>query len=368
VFGIVLLSVITVMHIYVFWRGASVPLLQRHVPRRFLLAAGALLWTGFFFGRIIGHNGTGAFARALELFGMNWMAVLFLLFISLLAMDIITGFGFLLPRLAPSLRGLALVAGGIMSLIALVQGLRPPVVKNYDVYLPDLAEEMEGKVVVAMSDLHLGSLLGEKWLEARVNQVRELQPDCVVLLGDLFEGHGRPQGQLLPALRRLSAPLGVWVVPGNHEFHGGNNTGITLVPDAGFHLLRNSWAEVRPGFLLAGVDDLTAVRRSGQSGDLLARALADRPSGATILLSHTPWQADQAAKAGVGLMLSGHSHGGQIWPFGYLVKRFYPLLAGRYEVGGMTVIVCRGTGTWGPRMRLWRPGEIIQVKLHRAVG
>ncbi len=87
------------------------------------------------------------------------------------------------------------------------------------------------------------------------------------------------------------------------------------------------------------------------------------PPGATILLSHTPWQAEKAAKTGTGLMLSGHTHGGQIWPFDYLVKSRYPLLEGRYEVDGMTVIVCRGTGTWGPRMRLWRPGEILSVTL-----
>jgi len=369
VFGIVLLSVVTVMHVYVFWRSASVPLLQRHVSRRFLLALGALLWAGFVCGRVFGHNGNGALARALELFGMHWMAVLFLLFITLLAMDLITGFGFFLPRLASSMRGLALFVGAVLSLIALIQGLRPPVVENYDVSLPGLTKEMDGKTVVAMSDLHLGSLLGAKWLAARVNQVRELQPDCVVLLGDLFEGHGQPPRELLPVLRRLAAPLGVWVVPGNHEFHGGNNSALSLVREAGFHLLRNRWAEARPGLLLAGVDDLTAARRSGQSDNLLARALADRPAGAaTILLSHTPWQSDQVAQAGVGLMLAGHTHGGQIWPFGYLVKRFYPLLAGRYEEGGMTVIVCRGTGTWGPRMRLWRPGEIVRVRLHRAAG
>ncbi|MCJ7596519.1 MAG: metallophosphoesterase, partial [Desulfobacterales bacterium] len=109
------------------------------------------------------------------------------------------------------------------------------------------------------------------------------------------------------------------------------------------------------------VDDLTARRRNGQGGEPISQALVGRPPGATILLSHTPWQAERIAKAGVGLMLSGHTHGGQIWPFDYLVRSRYPLLEGRYEVNGMTVIVCRGTGTWGPRMRLWRPSEILSV-------
>ena len=363
VFGSVLIAVITLMHIYVFWRVASVPVVKRYLSTRFIIGAGLLLWSVFFLGRVYGHHYTGPLAKPLEFVGMNWMAVVFLLFVPLLAMDFVTGFGFLVPRRAVWLRSIALLAGATLSVVALVQGLRPPVVENYEVSLSGLAHELDGTVLVAMSDLHLGTLLGERWLEARVAQVQAQQPDLVVLLGDLFEGHGKPQGRLLRALRLLSAPLGVWVVPGNHEFHHRHDGSTFLIEEAGFRLLRNSWAEVQPGLVMAGVDDLTALRRSGQGGDPISKALAGRPPGATILLSHTPWQADRAARAGVGLMLSGHTHGGQIWPFDYLVKRLYPLLEGRYEVDGMTVIVCRGTGTWGPRMRLWHPSEILRLRL-----
>ena len=115
--------------------------------------------------------------------------------------------------------------------------------------------------------------------------------------------------------------------------------------------------------MLAGVDDLTNHHRSGLDANLVTKALAVPSDGATILLSHTPWSAEGAAKSGAGLMLCGHTHGGQSWPFGYIVKRIYPLLSGRYDVDGMTVIVSRGAGTWGPRMRLWEPGEIVRVIL-----
>ena len=209
--------------------------------------------------------------------------------------------------------------------------------------------------------MHLGSLLGKRWLAARIAQVKKHRPDLVVLLGDIFEGHGPPEDQLMVTFKQLSAPMGIWAVPGNHEFHGGAD--MSLFEEAAFKLLRNGWAEVRPGLIMAGVDDLTARRRNRQGGDPISQALAGRPPGAAILLSHTPWQAERAAKAGVGLMLSGHTHGGQIWPFDYLVRSRYPLLDGRYEVDGMTVIVCRGTGTWGPRMRLWSPSEILHVTL-----
>jgi predicted MPP superfamily phosphohydrolase len=211
--------------------------------------------------------------------------------------------------------------------------------------------------------MHLGSQLGDQWLAARIAQVNAQRPDLVVLLGDIFEGHGPPKDQLIATFKGLSAPLGIWAVPGNHEFHGGGD--MRLFEGVSFKLLRSGWAEVRPGLVLSGVDDLTSRRRRGQGGDPISQALVGRPPGATILLSHTPWQAERAAKAGVGLMLSGHTHGGQIWPFDYLVRNRYPLLEGRYEVNGMTVIVCRGTGTWGPRMRLWRPSEILHVTLRK---
>jgi len=153
------------------------------------------------------------------------------------------------------------------------------------------------------------------------------------------------------------------VVLGNHEFHRRENSGNTWIEESGFHVLRNKWVEIKPGLVLAGVDDFTAGHRMDENVDYISKALNGRPEGAVILLSHTPWHTGMAANAGVDLMLCGHTHDGQIWPFGYLVKKRYPLLGGRYEVNGMTVIVCRGTGTWGPRMRLWRPGEILRIKL-----
>ena len=360
-FGTILITITTFMHAYVFWRIASVPFVDRHISKKVLIAAALILWVLFYLGRVVGHDGTGVFAAALEFMGMTWMAVLFLTFVPLVAIDLITLFGFLMPRVSPSLRGWALLAGGVLSGIALFQGLRPPVIETYEVSLPDLPKTLDGTVIVALSDMHLGSQLGQKWLAARVAQVNELKPDMVVLLGDIFEGHGPPADRLISNFREITAPMGVWAVPGNHEFYGRGS--MSLFKAANFRLLRNSWTEVKPGLVLAGLDDLTVVQRNGFSGDLITQTLAGHPAGVIILLSHTPWETGAAAKNGVDLMLSGHTHGGQIWPFGYLVRSRYPLLEGRYDIDGMTVIVCRGSGTWGPRMRLWRPSEILHVTL-----
>jgi predicted MPP superfamily phosphohydrolase len=294
------------------------------------------------------------------------MATLFLLFVTLLAADILTGFGFLLVKHAPTVRGMAIVLGAVFALIALFQGLRPPVIRQYEVPLSGLPAEMDSKVLIVISDLHLGSLLGKAWLESVVSQVEAQKPDMVALLGDIVEGHGNSSDEFLPVLRRLSAPLGVWAVLGNHEFHRNRGAGSLLMQDAGFKMLRNSWAEIRPGLILAGVDSLSSHHgETPAAKDPIAQSLSGRPAGATIFLSHTPEKTDKVAQAGVGLMLCGHTHGGQVWPFGYLVRQRYPMLGGLYRVGRMSVIVCRGTGTWGPRMRLWYPNEILRITLRK---
>ena len=322
-FGTILISIITLMHIYVFWRAASVPIIERHTQRKILIGAGVILWAVFFLGRVIGHGGTGTLAGTLEFLGMTWMAVIFLISVSLISIDIVTLFGFLQPRLAPALRGWALSVGILLSVIALFQGLRPPVIEKYEVHLPGLPVAMEGTVIIALSDMHLGTQIGERWLADRIAQVKAQQPDLVVLLGDIFEGHGPPESQLITAFKMLSAPLGVWAVLGNHEFHG--KGGLKMFAKADFNLLRNGWAEVSPGLILAGVDDLTRRHRKKQDGDPIAQALAGRPPGAAILLSHSPLETEKAAEAGAGLMLCGHTHGGQIWPFDYIVRSRYPL-------------------------------------------
>ena len=354
----------SLMHVYVFWRVASVPVIARHVSRHVIAGLGIFLWSSYFVARLLDHFGLKFLARVLEIIGANWIGVIFLLLVALLAVDVITLFGLLLPRVAPTLRGLALVCGVMLSVIAFVQGMRAPVVQNYEVRLSGLPASSDGTIVAFASDFHLG-LLRDGWLAARIDQIQAQRPDIIILGGDIVEGDDPSELELLPQLRRLSAPLGVWAVTGNHEFHAGGEDGSTnMLEQTGFHVLHDRWAEVRPGLILAGVDDLTSRRHHGEIGASVVRALEGRPVGAaTVLISHTPSQVETAAKSSVGLMLSSHTHEGQIWPFGYVVRLFHPFFSGRYDVNGMTLIVCRGTGTWGPRMRLWRRGEIVRITL-----
>jgi predicted MPP superfamily phosphohydrolase len=361
-FGTVLTAGFTLMLVYVLWRARSVPFFKRYFSRNLVLGLGTILWLVFFFGRIFGHQKTGALAGTIELAGMTILGAVFLLTTAVFIVDLCTFFGLVFSRWRPTLFGIALAAGATMACIALIQGLREPAVVSHEVALSSLPVELDRTVVVAISDTHLGAILDSRWMDDRIVQIQALRPDLLVFIGDIFEGHGAMLNPI-PALNNLSVPLGKWYVDGNHESHHSNEPGLKVLEEAGFHRLENQWAEPAPGLILSGVNDLTNHRRQNIDGDPLAPGLTNRPEGATILLSHTPWQTERAAQAGVELMLSGHTHGGQIWPFGHLVQKIYPFIAGRYNINGMTLLVSRGTGTWGPRMRLWYRSEIIKVTL-----
>ena len=340
------------------------PFVARYCPQWLLILAVVFLWMSYVLSRWLDRRGFGALARTLEVIGANWVGVAFLLFVCFLATDLVTGFGYFLPRLAPVIRGWGVVAALVLCLIGMVQARRDPVVRHYEVRLANLPPERDGTVLVLATDLHLDGELGERWLATRVEQIQAERPDIIIFGGDILEGHRRFDQDFLQHLQRLSAPLGKWAVTGNHEYYGGFAESVRLLEKAGFRVLRDEWAQLQPGLVIAGVNDLTARRRFGMDGNFVQQALAGRPAGsATIFISHTPWEADRAAQAGSGLMLSGHTHNGQIWPFNYVVKRVHPLLGGRYEIGGMTVIVCRGTGTWGPRIRLWNRSELVRITL-----
>ena len=169
----------------------------------------------------------------------DWLGTLFLLFVCLLVADLVTGFGYWLPQLVPSIRLAALAAGLVLSFIAVVQGTRPPVVRDYEVRVPGLSAAYNGAVVVVASGLHLGTLLAAQWLSDRVDQINAQRPDLMVLAGDIVEGRGAGAKQFLPGLRRLSAPLGVWAVNGNHEGYGRSDQRVGLLHEAGFHVLRD---------------------------------------------------------------------------------------------------------------------------------
>lgn len=360
----VVLSVWTLFHLYAFQRAFSIPAIAKTVPAWARVALFAALWLSYPLGRVLARAAPGELARGVELVGAVWMGALFLAVASFLAADLATGFGRFWPAGAVPARVLALGVAAALAALALVQGARGPRVVRHEVKVSSLPDGRAEVKVVQLSDLHLGTLLGEAWLGRRVAQVNALSPDLVVVTGDLVDSEIGPVAPLVPLLRRLAAPLGVWGVTGNHEFYAGLERCLALYEAAGIRTLRDGWAEAAPGLVLTGVDDLTARRQLGLDGRALEGAFAGVPPDAVVVhLSHSPLLVREAAARGARLMLAGHTHGGQLWPFTCLSAIPYPFQAGRYEVDGMTLVVSRGTGTWGPPMRLFFRSEIVEVTL-----
>jgi predicted MPP superfamily phosphohydrolase len=364
VFLLIVLSVWTLLHAYAFLRVASLLPIGSSLARTWLIVAAVALWLCYPLARVLSSR-VRALALLLDAVGSVWIGALFLLVVCFLAADLATGFGFLFREHVPRFRAAALAAAGLLSAAALVQGLRAPEVTERTVKLAGLPAERDGLVVVLISDLHLGPLRSEGWLARRIADVDALEPDLVAVVGDVLDQEALSDDGLVPVLRTLRAPLGVFAVTGNHEFYAGLDRAVGVLKDAGLRVLEDEAVEAAPGLVVAGVHDLTARRQLGVRDGFPDRALRHRPPGAVIYLCHSPSQVERAAELGAGLMLSGHTHDGQIWPFRWLVKLAYPRVTGVHQVAGMTLVVLRGTGTWGPPMRLFRRSEIARITLER---
>lgn len=203
----IVLSIWGLMHVYVAHRLWRLPLLLAPHAHLVLVISLAVLAASYPLGRFLDRLGLPSVSYVLELAGATWMGVLFLLLMSLLVVDLVTGFGAWGGSGLPLLRAGAVGAAVILSLVGIVQGSRAPVVREADVQLPGLPADADGLRLVQLSDMHLGPLLGERWLSPLVDRVVSLQPDLVLVTGDMVDSDSTHVGKMTPTLRRLRAPL-----------------------------------------------------------------------------------------------------------------------------------------------------------------
>ena len=242
-------------------------------------------------------------------------------------------------------------------------------VVDVEVRLAKLPKALDGFTIVQLSDLHVGLTIDRAFVQKVVDHTNRLSPDLVALTGDLVDGPVAELADEIAPLAALRAKHGVYGVTGNHEYYAGADLWIEAIGKLGVTFLRNrlvTIGDAPAAFDLAGVDDHTA-HRYGHGEDLQAATAQRDPNRALVLLAHQPRQVRRAAKYGVDLQLSGHTHGGQIWPWHYIVKlQQGGLLAGHYQQGDTQLYVSRGCGYWGPPVRLLAPLEITRVILRAA--
>ncbi len=316
-----------------------------------------------------------------------WLGLAFIAFLLLVASDmlrlIVAAATRLTSEAPPSdpvrRTAMARVAAGAVAAAATVVGalavrgaLAPVAVREVSVALPQLPAAREGTTIVQLTDLHIGPTIGRAWLEEIVRRTNALHPDVVAITGDLVDGDVEALRDAVSPLGDLRAKYGVYFVTGNHEYFSDADAWLAELGRLRVRVLRNERTSIgdddASSFDLCGIDDWTAARYPGHGADL-PKALAGRDTRrASVLLAHQPKAVHQAALMGVDLQISGHTHGGQIWPFGYLVKLQQPYLAGLSRAGDTQIYVSRGTGYWGPPMRLGAPAEITRITLRRGPG
>lgn len=268
---------------------------------------------------------------------------------------------------------------GVLGLAALATAIgflnarRTARVRRVEVALPGLPASWEGLRIVQITDVHEGPTIRGPYLQAIVDRVMALQPDLVAITGDLVDGPVERLAEHVAPLAGLKAPLGVHFVTGNHEYYSGAGPWVQALRRLGVDVLLNEHRVLRrpgapadaPPLVLAGVTDVSAHHfdASHRSDPVAALAGAPGDAAARVLLAHQPRSAPAAEAAGFDLQLSGHTHGGQFWPWNHFVRLQQPFTAGLHRVGRLQVYVSRGTGYWGPPKRLGAPSEITELRL-----
>jgi hypothetical protein len=254
-------------------------------------------------------------------------------------------------------REAAQICGGI-AIAVVIAGLlnvaRGAVVKTTRVPLPRLARPY---TIAHLTDVHIGAVIGREFAEQLVRRVNALEPDVVVITGDLVDGRLSELRPHIEPLRGLRARDGVYAVTGNHEYYWNVEPWLQHLRSLGIHVLRNEHVTLADALVLAGVDDSTATED-------VPRAVAGRdPRLPLVLLAHHPRTIVRAVKAGVDLQLSGHTHGGQMWPWGWVARLWDPQISGLGRFGDTWLYVSHGTGFWGPPIRIGTRCEIAAVRL-----
>lgn len=355
----------------VFFAGSDWPPGVRIAGCILVIAAAVTLPSAMFAGHARGSDRAARIADTL--LGAVWVFFVWSAIAAVLGL-LLGFFGFEDP-----LRSRTIAAAVVVLVVGLLmwghyEAMKVPRVVQKNVYLPRLGQDLDGLRVVMITDTHYGPIDRAGWSAKVVARVNELDADVACHIGDLADGSVNKRRNQVEPLRGVQARYAKVYVTGNHEYFGEAQAWLDHMESIGWTALHNKHIAVRRGsdaMIFAGVDDRTAAGSSADGhGADLDRALADADPGLPVfLLAHQPKQIDDAVRRGVDLQVSGHTHGGQIWPFEYLVRLDQPTVHGLSAHGDRTQLyTSRGTGFWGPPFRIFAPSEITVLTLRASTG
>jgi predicted MPP superfamily phosphohydrolase len=327
---------------------------------RSLRAAMFVLGFSFIAAAMLGFRFDNAAVRLLYRLAAIWLGFLNYFFLAS-CLCLLTGFGFLLAGFPPK-RPLIAAVYFSLGFLAGVYGLlnaRWVRLRHVTVTLPGLTESWRGRRALLLSDLHLGNVIGPRFSRRMAGLAARLNPDIVFIPGDLFDGVKADPDPLIAPFRQLAAPFGVFYSSGNHDEFGDEARNEAALTRAGIRVLANEKVTV-DGLQILGIpyhDSTSPIRLRATLEDLRLDT-----AQASILLNHMPSRLPIVERAGVSLQLSGHTHGGQLFPFNWLTRRvFGKFTYGLQRFGSLQVYTSSGAGTWGPPMRVGTHPEIVLI-------
>ena len=349
---LIVLGILGSAHLYIWWRLIEpLPSPWRELGTGLVVLFGPSLPFTMLVARRLRRDA----ARRVQLVGYLWFGLAVYLLLGAWGSHVAVAFG-ANARDAAAVAGLAAVATVLLGLLHVARG---PRVRRVEVPLEKLG--VDEYTIVQLTDVHIGQMLGREFAERVVHQVNELKPDLVVITGDFVDGRLSELQPHVEPFRGLRARDGVFAVTGNHEYYWNADLWLEHLRSLGIQILRNEHVTIGNAFQLAGVDDSSA-------GEDVPRAVRGRdPSLPLVLLAHHPRTIARATRAGVDLQLSGHTHGGQLLPLGWLVRLFEPQAAGLARHDATWLYVSEGTGYWGPPLRVGTTQEITAITLRRSI-
>ena len=294
-------------------------------------------------------------------FGEAWLG---LMSISCFVFALKVPFDMLLPNRRKTLTIGALVVIFAVTSYSVYNASLLPRVRELALSYENLPDEGDGFVIVQLSDVHLSPFKSAGRLEKIVETVNGLNPDLVVITGDLIDGGARDVSKFLETISGLKAKHGVLAVPGNHEHYSGMENFKRFISDAGFTLVMDKTVTVAGFMNVVGLDD-EGYGDGGNRGMLKTLMAKTDPEKFTLFLYHRPHYFEEAAELGVDLQLSGHTHVGQIPPMDIIVWFYFKYPYGLFQIGGSRLYTTSGTGEWGPPMRFLSRSEVVKIVLEK---
>lgn len=375
IFFSIVFAIYGLLNYYIFIRGwQAIP--RDSAVRTYYLILFLFVALTFFLGRFLESRLPVLVSDILIWIGSFWWGAILYFFLIIVALDLLRLINHFLPlfpsfvtrnyTLAKQLIAISSVAIVLIAMLFGCLNARNVRVKTLALSIPKKAGNLKTLNIVSASDIHLGTIIGRGMLDQIVGKINALNPDIVLLPGDIIDEDPKPviRQNLGEALRQIKAPLGVYAITGNHEYYGGVEAACKYLEAHGITMMRDTTIKIGDSFYLVGRDDREKLRITGKKRKTFDELLTGvDKSLPIILLDHQPFALRQTAENGIDLQISGHTHYGQLWPLGYITNLIYEVSWGYKQIGQTHFYVSSGAGTWGPPIRLGNTPEIVNYKI-----